>query len=90
MFSYMFSVPPQDEAAGRPPSSVTPSLSSVADNGRLVLPPHPEDNQTSGTPRPVDKPADQYITSEDTPSMDRSTPGVPPMDNPGDYSKKFA
>jgi hypothetical protein len=38
----------------------------------------------------VDQPADQYITSEDTPSMDRSTPGVPPMDNPGDYSKKFA
>ena len=51
---------------------------------------HPEDNQTSGTPRPVDQPADQYITSEHTPSMDRNTPGAPPMDNPGDYSKKFA
>lgn len=51
---------------------------------------HPEDNQTGGTPRPVDQPADQYTTSEHTPSMDRNTPGAPPMDNPGDYSKKFA
>ncbi|HIF12859.1 MAG TPA: hypothetical protein EYQ82_07640 [Dehalococcoidia bacterium] len=51
---------------------------------------HPEDNQMPGTPRSTDQPADQYITSENTPSMDRFTPGVPPMDNPGDYSKKFA
>ena len=50
---------------------------------------HPEDNQKPGTPRPTDQPADQYITSEDHPSMDRNTPGVPPMDNPGDYSQKF-
>ncbi len=51
---------------------------------------HVEDNQMDGTPRPVDQPADQYTTSEHTPSMERSTAGAPPMDNPGDYSKKFA
>ena len=51
---------------------------------------HPEDNQKPGTPRPMDQPADQYTTNEATPSMDRNTPGAPPMDTPGDYSKKFA
>jgi len=51
---------------------------------------HAEDNQMSGTPRPVDQPANQYTTSESTPSMERSELGIPPMENSGNYSKKFA
>lgn len=48
------------------------------------------DDTRPGLPRSMDQPADQYTTSEHTPSMDRHEHGVPSQDNPGDYSKKFA
>jgi len=48
------------------------------------------ENTTSGLPKPTDKPPEQYTANESVPSMDRSKHGVPPMENDGDYSKKFA
>ena len=47
----------------------------------------PIENTTPGTPRPMDKPEHQYTANEAHPSMDRNTPGAPPMDNPGTYAK---
>lgn len=63
------------------------------DQGAVPMPcghDDPAENTTPGTPRPTDKPPDQYTSNESVPSMDRDQAGVPPMNNDGDYSKKFA
>ena len=63
------------------------------DQGAVPMPCGHDDsaeNTTPGTPKPIDKPPEQYTANEAVPSMERSQRGVPEMDNYGDYSKKFA
>ena len=74
-------------------STVMNSSAGSIDQGAVPAPKghdRPEENTTAGTPKPMDKPAKQYVASENVPSMDRHSGEVPPMDNPGSYAKKFS
>ena len=75
------------------PRSSSGKSAGRIDQGAVVTPcghDRPEENTTSGTPRPMEKPKNQYTATDFAPSMDRSSADTSSTENAGSYAKRFA